>query len=105
MRSLEESVLPTDPGDGGEAGCGDCSVCGPSDCPVADPSAGELLVGWRLAAASLGFFVLPVLLAIAGGLWAGESRPGQLAGALAGLSLGAAGCWLVSRAFFGRQRE
>jgi len=48
------------------------------------------LAGWRLGLASVGLFLGPVILAIAGAASFGDGPGTQFAGAIAGLGLGAA---------------
>jgi hypothetical protein len=61
------------------------------------------LRGWRLALASLTLFVLPVALAIAGAVSAGESGAAQSLGALGGLALGMGGA-ASARSLLGREK-
>ena len=104
--------------------CGGCSLHAspnPTDIPVADlgnrglraagsnsllaDSASDApLQGARFALASLGLFLVPVLLAMAGALWGGNHwggghENGQFLGASAGLLLGMAGSMVVARMF------
>jgi hypothetical protein len=74
--------------------CGaDCAGCpGGEEAP---PAEGLPYKGWQVVLGSLGIFLGPLALAIAGSLLLGGSRGGQLAGALAGLGAGMGLAWLV----------
>ena len=62
---------------------------------------GRLLSGWRLGLASIGLFLVPMALAIAGAALLGGSGSAQFIGAIAGLILGVAAStvavWFVHR--------
>jgi hypothetical protein len=46
------------------------------------------MVGWRFALTSLGVFVVPLALAVAGACWFGDDPAHQLAAGVGGLCLG-----------------
>ncbi|HUS90617.1 MAG TPA: SoxR reducing system RseC family protein [Phycisphaerae bacterium] len=74
--------------------------CGPgcTRCGVHEPPTGASpLEGGRLVAASLGVFMLPLVLAIVGAAVAGGEGTRQLLGALGGLVVGLAGGVCVAR--------
>ena len=72
-------------------GCGPCRRCW-ADLGEADgPS------GWRLVLASVGLFLGPVVLAIAGVLLAGAEAEARTAGAVGGLVLGMAISVVIGR--------
>ena len=80
----------------------DCQA-GCSRCSASDPTAvvgEEIFTGWRLAAAALWVFVLPLSLAVVGAIvarsyWPGPTR--MLVAALAGLTVGGAISLIASR--------
>ena len=69
-------------------GCARCATCPIQDCPAQDEQGAPALYGRRLALASMGLFVSPVVLAIAGAAAAGGSESAQFAGGVAGLGVG-----------------
>ena len=77
--------------------CPTCSRCPIQECPAKDDAEGALLSGWRLGLASVGLFLGPVLLAIAGAMVSTESRTAQFLGAMAGLGAGLVGAVVVGR--------
>ena len=67
-----------------------CSGCPGGPCP-GEPGRHDVpLGGWRLVLASMGLFVGPCVLAIAGAAWCRGSGAAQLGGALGGLFVGMA---------------
>jgi len=68
--------------------CSDCSI---SDCRVDVVPEGSPLAGWRLVAASIGLFLGPILLALAGTICFSSGPELQLLGAAAGLIVGIGG--------------
>ena len=77
--------------------CSACSDCPAQNSPVEDESDGQLLVGWRFGLASMGLFLAPVALAVAGATCFGESQGVRLLGAIAGLAIGMAGSVAIAR--------
>lgn len=75
----------------------DCPGCGRAETQCDAPEH----TGWRLAGYSALVFLLPLALAVAGVMLAGESPTWQLVGALAGLAGGAT----AARAILRRGRE
>ena len=78
-----------------QAGCSQCSADSPT--PAA---AEEIFTGWRLAAAALWVFVLPLALAVVGAVVARSCWPGPartLLAALAGLVAGGAISWMAAK--------
>ena len=75
-----------------------CAGCAADQCPGGDELLREQpLRGWRLMAVSIGFFVTPLILALIGAA-CGRSNPhAQLAGAIAGLTLGSVCFAFVAR--------
>lgn len=67
--------------------CSECPGCAATQ-SAADPAAEESLAGGRFVAASIGYFLGPLALAIAGSFCSGEEGGRQLLGALAGLVAG-----------------
>jgi hypothetical protein len=55
------------------------------------------LRGWRLISVSTGFFLTPLVLAVVGAVCSRSNPHAQLAGALAGLTLGGVGFALLAR--------
>jgi hypothetical protein len=90
MGGQPESTSPSEKLSPSAAGRSRCSGCPVTDCPAEDEPEGPLLAGWQLGLVSLGLFLGPVVLAIAGAFCGGDSPAAQLAGAIAGLGLGAA---------------
>jgi len=79
-----------------QAGCSQCSA----DSPTAAVGGEEIFTGWRLAAAALWVFVLPLALAVTGAVvarwyWPGPAR--MLFAALAGLAAGGAISWTAAK--------
>jgi len=74
----------------------DCSRCPLSGCPVKRKPTRGGLSGWRFALASLGLFLSPVVLAIAGAAYCGPRGEAQFFGAVLGLSAGMAGSLAVA---------
>lgn len=74
-----------------------CSACGRDDCPANDYQHDSSLAGWRLGLASIGLFLGPVVLAIAGAMCFDKSYGAQCLGALAGLGVGMSGPMLAAR--------
>lgn len=75
--------------------CTNCSVCsGTDDGPL--PQKG-LLRGGRFVLASVGLFLAPIVLAILGAAWCGESVHRQVFGAIGGLGLGMVGAVAIAR--------
>ena len=72
-----------------------CPHCAAADRESEQPLAGPQ--GWRLVTASIGVFLLPLGLALAGAAGGGETKVGQFVGAVAGLAAGLAGSVLVAR--------
>lgn len=72
-----------------------CSGCPLGDCPASQDE--SPLSGWRLVLASMGPFLGPPVLAIAGAAWFGGSQGAQLLGALAGLGIGIAAAIVAAR--------
>ena len=74
----------------------DCSRCPLSGCPAKrEPASGELS-GWGFALASLGLFLSPVVLAIAGAAYCGPRGEAQFFGAVLGLAVGMAASLAVA---------
>ena len=78
------------------------AVCSQCSGDSATPAAGdeEIFTGWRLAAAALWVFVLPLALAVVGAIvarwcWPGPAR--TLLAALAGLAAGGAISWVAAK--------
>lgn len=76
-------------------GCSDCSTCAAANAealgrPESDgPERRQLpLAGSRFVVASIGYFLGPLVLAVAGASFAGQSGGRQLFGAVAGLATG-----------------
>ena len=63
-----------------------------------------MLSGWRLGLASIGLFLAPIALAIAGAALFERSGGAQLIGAIAGLILGAAASTVVAWFVHSRNR-
>ncbi len=61
--------------------------------------------GWRLAMASVGLFLAPILLAIAGATCCGDGEGVQLLGAVAGLGAGMTGAVVVGRLLRGSTNQ
>lgn len=61
--------------------------------------------GWRLVAIAVGLFLVPIVLAIVGALFGGESQDAQLVGALAGLAIGMGGAIGVYQAIRRSNKE
>jgi hypothetical protein len=76
--------------------CEGCEACREHRHDSSAPVPGAL-AGWRLAAAATGAFLLPLGLALAGSILAGNSPERRLIGALAGLAAGVAVAWTASR--------
>lgn len=68
-----------------------CSTCPVDDCFGKNTSDDIPLAGGRFVLASLGLFLGPLVPALIGAVWAGETPVGQLCGALVGLGLGMVG--------------
>jgi hypothetical protein len=90
------------------AGCESCPGCsgvgrnpGPGRNPEAAHSPGAEdappLHGWRLAGASAGIFLFPILTAAVGAGLAGPGGPAQLAGGILGLAAGIAAAAVTAR--------
>jgi hypothetical protein len=77
-----------------------CSGCSSGNAAVA-PAGKEIFTGWRLGAAALWAFVLPLAMAVVGVLiarWYWYKVPGaELLAALIGLACGGAISWLAVR--------
>jgi len=87
-----------------QAGCSQCSADSPT--PAVDDE--EIFTGWRLAAAALWVFVLPLVLAVSGAIIARWYWPGPtpaLLAAMAGLAAGGAISWAASRLIRTTQSE
>ena len=69
---------------------------------TADHDGSGLLTGWPFAAASLGVFLLPVLLGVCGAILGGAGPLGQAPGALLGLLVGMGGTMLIARLVWSR---
>jgi hypothetical protein len=72
-----------------QAGCSHCSATSPEPAVVGE----EIFTGWRLGAAALWVFLLPLALAVVGAIvarsyWSGPTR--MLIAALTGLAVGGA---------------
>lgn len=68
----------------------DCTRCGAGEGRSCDAEPAEaVLRGGQLVLASLGTFVLPLVLAVGGAWAAGPAASGQVAGAIGGLLVGA----------------
>ena len=67
------------------------------------PDQQQVLQGWRLALASLMFFLLPLTCAIVGAVWFRNVAHLQLVGTLAGLVIGLTAGGVIARAFTGRE--
>lgn len=85
--------------------CSTCSRCPIQDCPLEAEVSGRLLSGWRLGIASIGLFLAPIALAIAGASLFERSGGAQLLGAIAGLILGVAASTVVVSFLHSRSRE
>lgn len=85
--------------------CARCSGCPIEVCPVETGQSGRTLDGWRLALCSMGMFLGPVVLAIAGAAAFGESAAARFAGAVVGLCTGLIASALVGRLVSRSQRE
>ena len=83
-------------------GCASCPVSG---CPARDSQHGSSLRGWRLTLSAVAFFLVPVVLGVAGAACAGASGGGQLVGAIIGMAVGMAGTALLVRALHRGHRE
>ena len=84
-----------------------CSQCS-ADSSIPAAGGEEIFTGWRLAAAALWVFVLPLVLAVAGAViarsyWPGNTR--MLFATLAGLAAGGAISWTASRLIRTTQSE
>jgi hypothetical protein len=80
-----------------------CGTCTGDSCPLATPDQQQVLHGWRLALASLVFFLLPLTCAIAGAVCFHNVAHLQLVGTLAGLVIGLAAGAVIARVFTGRE--
>ena len=75
----------------------DCVGCSVADCRgQSEPEAGQL-TGWRLATASIGLFLGPILLALTGAACFPSRPESQLLGAMVGLLLGIGGSVAVAK--------
>ncbi len=94
-------------------GCpGECPGCGASeqdeklghshDMP---DQVGGGLTGWKLAAAAVGMFLLPLLAAIAGAVLAGEGNNQKFLGAVIGLAVGVFVAVLVTKVIRKKDKE
>jgi len=83
-------------------GCASCQVSG---CPARDGQNGSSLRGWRLTLSAVAFFLVPVVLGVAGAACAGGSGGGQLVGAIIGMAVGMAGSAFLARALRREHRE
>ena len=78
----------------GEPSCAaGCSRCG------AEPSARQVLTGWRFGLSAAVTFLAPLALAIAGAIAGGPGGAGELAGGVCGLVIGAAAAVAAVRVF------
>ena len=75
----------------GERNSSGCSRCAPCDSPTPEGTGDPPLSGWRLALASMGLFLAPGILAIAGAVCSSGSQGAQFLGAIAGLAIGMTG--------------
>jgi hypothetical protein len=76
--------------------CSGCSGCAAAE-SAAGPGREVPLVGGRFVAASVGFFLGPLVLAVAGAFCSGRDGGRQLLGAIAGLAAGMAVSVVVAR--------
>lgn len=83
-----------EPGELHSSGCSGCSF---RDCPAEEVPDGWLLSGWRLALASMGLFLAPGILAIAGAVYYSKSQGAQFLGAIAGLAVGMTGSVVLAK--------
>ena len=81
-----------------------CAGCAADQCPEEELLHEQTLRGWRLMSVSVGFFLVPLILAVVGAA-CGRSNPHtQLAGAIAGLTLGTV-CFAVLARLIAAKKE
>ena len=90
------------PEQGNRFGCGRCAV---QDCPARADGDSSGVQGWRLGLSAAALFLAPIVLAIAGALWAGGGEGTRVIGALSGLGLGMVGSVVVARALGQKRRR
>ena len=78
------------------AECAGCSGCSRVELPPGAENA-PLLTGWRLAGASAGIFLFPILTAAVGAGLAGAGGAAQLVGGVLGLTAGIAAAAMTAR--------
>jgi len=74
-----------------------CDGCSVPQCRVAAASDDRLPSGWRLAVTSMGLFLGPIVLALAGAACFPSKVECQLAGAMIGLAAGIGGSIAVAK--------
>jgi positive regulator of sigma E activity len=94
-------------------GCpGECPGCGASERDEKVGHSHEMpdqveggLTGWKLAAAAVGMFLVPLVAAIAGAVLAGEGNNRKFLGAVIGLAVGVTVAVLVTKVIRKKDKE
>jgi hypothetical protein len=81
--------------------CESCQECGKHGRDLPEPMQGGL-VGWRLALAAAGAFLLPLILGILGSILGGPGQNAKFLGALIGIVVGVLIAAAAARRFSGR---
>jgi len=85
--------------------CSECSLCEGKEYPSVDGCSEPILTGWKLSAASVISFLLPIATAILGATVCGGSAAWELLGGLLGLILGIGAAFVLIRWTVRRPRK
>jgi hypothetical protein len=84
--------------------CENCQDCGKHGRDVPESMQGGL-VGWRLALAAVGAFLVPLILGIFGSIVGGPGQNAKFLGALIGIAIGVLIAVVMARCFSGRSNS